>query len=66
MDFTFSPEHEALRRMIREFAEKEIAPIAAELDREHRVPLEIMRKLGDIGLLGVCFPQEYGGMGAGE
>jgi len=66
MDFTFSPEHEALRRMIREFAEKEIAPIAAELDREHRVPLEIMRKLGEIGLLGVCFPQEYGGMGAGE
>ena len=66
MDFTFSPEHEALRRMIREFAEKEISPIAAELDREHRVPLEIMRKLGEIGLLGVCFPQEYGGMGAGE
>ncbi len=66
MDFTFSPEHQALRRMIREFAETEIAPIAAELDREHKVPLEIMRKLGEIGLLGVCFPQEYGGMGAGE
>ena len=66
MDFTFSPEHVALRRMIREFAENEIAPIAAELDRDHKVPFEAMRKLGEIGLLGVCFPQKYGGMGAGE
>jgi butyryl-CoA dehydrogenase len=66
MDFTFSPEHTALRRMIREFAETEVAPTAAKLDREHRVPVEVMRKLGEIGLLGVCFPQEYGGMGAGE
>jgi alkylation response protein AidB-like acyl-CoA dehydrogenase len=66
MDFTFSPEHVALRRMIREFAEKEVAPIAAQIDREHRVPMDVMRKLGEIGLLGVCFPQEYGGMGAGE
>jgi alkylation response protein AidB-like acyl-CoA dehydrogenase len=52
--------------MIRTFAEKEIAPIAAEIDREHRVPMEVMRELGETGLLGVCFPQEYGGMGAGE
>jgi alkylation response protein AidB-like acyl-CoA dehydrogenase len=66
VDFTFSPEHTALRRMIREFAETEVAPIAAELDRDHKPPLEVMRKLGEIGLLGVCFPQEYGGMGAGE
>jgi len=66
MDFTFSREATALRRMIREFAEKEVAPIAAEIDREHRVPMEVMRKLGEVGLLGVCFPQEYGGMGAGE
>jgi butyryl-CoA dehydrogenase len=66
MDFTFAPEHVALRRMIREFAENEVAPIAAEIDREHKVPLEALRQLGKIGLLGVCFPQEYGGMGAGE
>jgi alkylation response protein AidB-like acyl-CoA dehydrogenase len=66
MDFTFSPEHEALRRLVREFAEKEVAPIAAEIDREGRVPFETLRKAGEIGLLGVCFPQEYGGMGAGE
>jgi alkylation response protein AidB-like acyl-CoA dehydrogenase len=66
MDFTFSPEHVALRRMIREFAETEVAPVAAEFDREHKVPHDVLRKLGQIGLLGVCFPQEYGGMGAGE
>jgi len=52
--------------MIREFAENEVAPIAAELDRDHRIPFEVIRRLGEIGLLGVCFPQEYGGMGAGE
>jgi len=66
MDFSFSPEHVALRRLIRDFATDEVAPIAAELDREHRVPMDVLRKLGEIGLLGVCFPQEYGGMGAGE
>ena len=66
MDFSFSPEHVALRRMIRDFAANEIAPFAADLDREHRVPMDVMRKLGEIGLLGVCFPEEYGGMGAGE
>jgi alkylation response protein AidB-like acyl-CoA dehydrogenase len=66
MDFTFAPEHVALRRMIREFAENEVAPIAAECDRKHQVPREVIRKLGEAGLLGVCFPQEYGGMGAGE
>jgi len=66
VDFSFSPEHQALRRMIREFVKNEVAPIAAEIDREHRVPMEVMRKLGEVGLLGVCFPQAYGGMGAGE
>ena len=66
MDFSFSPEHVALRRMIREVAEQEVAPIAAEIDCEGRVPFETLRELGKIGLLGVCFPQEYGGMGAGE
>jgi len=66
MDFTFAPEHIALRRMIREIAENEVAPVAAAIDSEHRVPFETMRILGETGLLGVCFPQEYGGMGAGE
>ncbi|MBN1977183.1 MAG: acyl-CoA dehydrogenase family protein, partial [Anaerolineae bacterium] len=66
MDFTFAPEHQALRRLIREFAENEVEPLAAEIDREGRVPFETLREMGRIGLLGVCFPQAYGGMGAGE
>jgi len=66
MDFTFAPEHVALRRLVREFAENEVAPLAVEIDREGRVPFETLRKMAKIGLLGVCFPQEYGGMGAGE
>jgi len=66
MDFSFSPQHVALRRMIREVVENEVAPVAAEIDREHRLPMEALRKLGQLGLLGVCFPQKYGGMGAGE
>ncbi len=66
MDFTFAPEHVALRRLVREFAENEVAPLAMEIDREGRVPFETLRKMAKIGLLGVCFPQKYGGMGAGE
>ncbi len=66
MDFTLAPEHVALRRMIREVVENEIAPVAAQVDREHQMSLEHLGRLGETGLLGVCFPQEYGGMGAGE
>ena len=66
MDFMFAPEHVALRRMVREFVENEVAPIAADIDRDEQVPFEVLRQMGRIGLLGVCFPQEYGGMGAGE
>jgi len=66
MDFTFSKEHQLLRRMIREFAEKEVAPIAEEIDREERVPFETLRKAAKLGLMGVPFPQKYGGAGAGE
>ena len=66
MDFMFAPEHVALRRMVREFVENEVAPIAADTDRDEQVPFEVLRQMGRIGLLGVCFPQEYGGMGAGE
>jgi butyryl-CoA dehydrogenase (EC 1.3.99.2) len=66
MDFTFSPEHQALRRLVREFAETEVAPLAAEIDRQHRVPRETLRKLGEIGLLGVCFPQSTAGWAPGK
>ncbi len=66
MDFSFPKEYELLRRMIREFAENEVAPIAEEIDAEEKVPMDVIRKAGELGLMGVPFPQEYGGAGAGE
>ncbi|MBM3695097.1 MAG: acyl-CoA dehydrogenase [Actinobacteria bacterium] len=65
MNFEMSAEHEAFRRVVREFAEAEIAPFAVEWDRDHRFPLETVRKMGDLGLFGLPFPDEYGGSGSG-
>ena len=66
MDFTFPKEYELLRRMIREFARDEVAPLAKKIDAEHYVPMETVKKAGKLGLMGVPFPQKYGGVGAGE
>ncbi len=63
MDPFLTAEHEALRRRIRDFAESEIAPVARELDRESRFPWENVRKMADLGLLGVNVPEAYGGLG---
>jgi len=63
MDFDLAPEHELIRRTVREFAEGEIAPVAEELDRTKSFPYEIVRKLGQLNLMGIPFPQEYGGGG---
>jgi short-chain 2-methylacyl-CoA dehydrogenase len=63
MDFDLSPEHELIRRTVRELAEAEIAPVAEELDRTKSFPYEIVRRLGELGLMGIPFPQEYGGGG---
>ncbi|HVC07633.1 MAG TPA: acyl-CoA dehydrogenase family protein [Solirubrobacterales bacterium] len=64
MDFELSGEQKLLRDTVREFARSEVAPLAAELDREKRFPYEIVAKLGELGLMGIPFPQEYGGGGA--
>ena len=63
MDFDLSPDHELIRRTVREFAEGEVAPVAEELDRTKAFPYEIVRKLGELNLMGIPFPQEYGGGG---
>ncbi|MGH2996296.1 MAG: acyl-CoA dehydrogenase family protein [Gaiellaceae bacterium] len=63
MDLDLSDEHELLRRTVREFAEERIAPVAEELDREHRFPYELVAELAELGLLGVPIPEEYGGAG---
>jgi short/branched chain acyl-CoA dehydrogenase len=64
VDFELTGEQRLLRDTVREFARAEIAPVAADLDREKRFPYEIVAKLGDLGLMGIPFPQEYGGGGA--
>src|SRR6476660_649755 len=63
MDFDLSSDHELIRRTVRDFAEGEVAPVAEALDREKRFPYEIVAKLGDLGLMGIPFPEEYGGAG---
>jgi short/branched chain acyl-CoA dehydrogenase len=64
MDFDLSPEHELIRRTVRDFAEGEVAPVAEELDRTKSFPYDIVRRLGELGLMGIPFPEEYGGAGA--
>ena len=56
-------EHEALRRAVRDFAQKEIAPIAAEYDESGEFPLKTIRKMGEMGFMGIEVPEEYGGVG---
>src|SRR5580704_15856184 len=63
MDFDLAPEHELIRRTVREFAEGEVAPVAEELDRCKAFPYEIVEQLGKLNLMGIPFPQEYGGGG---
>jgi short-chain 2-methylacyl-CoA dehydrogenase len=63
MDFDLSDDHELIRRTVRDFAEGEVKPVAEELDREKRFPYEIVAKLGELGLMGIPFPEEYGGGG---
>ncbi len=66
MDFALSPKHEMLRTMFREFAEKEIAPIAAEIDETMEFPYNTVKKMAELGFMGIPFPKEYGGAGAGD
>jgi short-chain 2-methylacyl-CoA dehydrogenase len=63
MDFDLSPDHELIRRTVREFAEGEVAPVAEELDRTKSFPYEIVAALGKLNLMGIPFPEQYGGGG---
>ena len=63
MNYDLSEEHELLRRTVREFAEERIAPVAEELDREHRFPYELVAELAELGLMGIPIPEEHGGAG---
>lgn len=63
MNFDFSEEQDLLRKTVRDFVDKEIMPHIADWDREGRFEPSIMKKLADLGLMGVCIPEEYGGSG---
>ena len=65
MDLSLTDEQREIQALAREFAETEIAPHAAQWDRDHRFPAEVLAKLGGLGLMGVCVPEELGGAGAG-
>jgi alkylation response protein AidB-like acyl-CoA dehydrogenase len=61
VSFELSPEHEDFRRVVREFAEAEVAPHAARWDEEHTFPVHLVPRMGDLGLFGLVAPEEYGG-----
>ena len=63
MDFALSPQHDEIRRTVREFAERRIAPVADELERRGEFPMDIIREAASLGLLGVPYPEEIGGTG---
>src|SRR5215216_6484467 len=64
MNFELSAEQHEIKERSAEFADREVAPCAAELDREDRVPFETLEKLSDLGFMGLCVPEEYGGAGS--
>jgi short/branched chain acyl-CoA dehydrogenase len=61
MTFELSEDHEQFRRTVRDFAEKEIAPHAAQWDRDHHFPVDVVQKMGSLGLFGLTSPEQYGG-----
>jgi len=63
MSFELSREHEEFRLSVRDFAEKEIAPHVADWDRDHHFPVDVVQKMGALGLMGLTSPEEYGGAG---
>ena len=63
MNFELSEDHQMLRQMVREFVQAEIVPHAAQWDREEKFPAHVFKKAGELGLMGICVPEEYGGAG---
>jgi len=63
MNFQLTKEQEFVRKMVREFAVNEVEPLAADIDKEHRFPVETVEKMAKYGMLGVPFPTQYGGAG---
>ena len=64
MNFELSEEHEMIRKMVRDFAQKDVAPTAAERDEEERFDMDLFKKMAELGLTGIPWPEEYGGIGS--
>jgi short-chain 2-methylacyl-CoA dehydrogenase len=62
-NYDLSEEHELVRRTVRDFAQERVAPVAEELDRDHRFPYDLVAELAELGLMGMTLPEEYGGAG---
>jgi alkylation response protein AidB-like acyl-CoA dehydrogenase len=63
MEFSFSEEHNLLREMVRDFTDHELIPLAPQLDEKEEFPVENLKRLAELGLMGVVIPDEYGGSG---
>jgi alkylation response protein AidB-like acyl-CoA dehydrogenase len=66
LELKLTEEQQMLREMVRDFTNNEIKPIAAKIDQEAKIPEELIRKMAELGFLGISFPEEYGGGGMGE
>ncbi len=66
MDFSFTEEQRMLKGLVKEFTDSEIKPLASIIDEKEDIPLDLIKKLGQVGFLGLAFPEEYGGGGFGE
>src|SRR3989449_10135100 len=60
-----TPDHEGLRNTIRDFAEKQIRPIAGEIDRKNHIPRDLLNQIAKLGVTAITYKEEYGGLGAG-
>ncbi len=65
-EFGFTEEQQMLREMVRDFTNNEIKPVAAQIDEQEAIPEDLIKQIGELGILGVAFPEKYGGGGFGE
>ena len=63
MDFELSRDHKVLQSAVRDFVEKEIKPLAVQIDQEHAIPDALVKKMSEMGFMGCYFPEQYGGAG---
>ncbi|MCW9065641.1 MAG: acyl-CoA dehydrogenase family protein, partial [Ignavibacteriaceae bacterium] len=66
LELKLTEEQQMLREMVRDFTNNEIKPIAAKIDQEAKIPEDLIKKMAELGFLGISFPEEYGGGGMGE